>query len=356
MTVRRVLTVLFIGTVVLLAFVFAAAVHETSVGGEPNADVALRDLAARADVDVGTAVREPALRDYSGYRTELAREFSTVTPEDAMKWDAIEPARGQWRWDGADALVDFAREHDQVVRGHTLVWHNQLPRWLGARTWKPDALRDVLRDHIRAVVGRYRGRIAEWDVLNELTAEGGKGLRPSLWSDTLGESFPQQALRWAHEADPDAKLYWNEIGADGLSPKSDEFYRRVKALVDDGVPLDGVGFQSHFNLDGVPKGFEKNLRRFADLGLDVRVTELDVALKTPVDDAALRAQADVYARTVRACLRVKRCRGLTVWGFTDRFSWIPAAQSGFGEATLLDEQLQPKPAYSEFAEALRAGR
>lgn len=355
MTRRRVLTVLFLGAALCVALLFAVVIRETSVGGEPNGDVPLRRLAADARIDVGTAVRGPALRDYPGYRAELAREFSTVTPENAMKWDAIEPVRGRLRWTDADALVRFARANDQLVRGHTLVWHNQLPRWLTGREWSAEALGRVLRDHIRTVMGRYRGRVAEWDVLNELTADSGKGLRTSLWSDVLGEDLAPKALRWAREADPDAELYWNEIAADGLSRKSDEFYRRVKALVADGVPLDGVGFQAHFNLDGVPKGFEANLRRFADLGLDVRITELDVALEVPADDAARKAQADVYAQVARACLRVPRCAGITVWGFTDRFSWIPASQPGAGEATLLDRGLDPKPAYRAFAEALRAG-
>lgn len=354
---RRVGAVLLIGVLVAVGLALALGVKERSVGGDPNADVPLRTLAERAGIDIGTAVPGPALQDFSGYREELAREFSTLTPENAMKWDAIEPERGRFLWRDADAAVDFARRNRMGVRGHTLLWHNQMPAWLGKGEWTRETLRPVLRRHVRRVMERYRGRVAEWDVLNEIVADDGKGLRDSLWSRVLGEDFPADTLRWAREADPDAKLYVNEIAADGLSPKSDELYRRVARLKAQRVPLDGVGLQAHFNLDGVPKGFEENLRRFSDLGLDVRITELDVALKLPADERALRAQAEVYAQVVRACLRVDRCRGITVWGFTDRFSWIPATQPGFGAATLLDEDLEPKPAYRAFARALeRDGR
>ncbi|PTL59850.1 1,4-beta-xylanase [Paraconexibacter algicola] len=354
LTRRRVLTVLLLGGILLGALLVAALVRESNVGGEPNGPVPLRELAARDGRDVGTAVPGPALKNYAGYREELAREFSTLTPENAMKWDAIEPERGTLNWTDADAAVDFARRHDMAVRGHTLIWHNQIPRWLTDGGFSREQLDGIVREHVRRTVGRYRGRVFEWDVLNELTADDGSGYRRSLWSDTLGPDFPARVLRWAREADPDAKLYWNEIAADGISAKSDRFYAFAKALKAAGAPLDGVGFQAHFNLDGVPKGFEENLRRFSDLGLDVRVTELDVALQLPADDTARARQADIYAQVVRACRRVDRCKGITVWGFTDRFSWIPETQPGFGDATLLDRELEPKPAYRAFAAALQA--
>ncbi len=336
-------------------FVVAALVREANVGGDPNGPVPLRDLAQQAGVDVGTAVQGPALKNYAGFRTELAREFSTLTPENALKWDAIEAERGKLRWTDADAALEFADGRGMQVRGHTLLWHNQLPLWLSEGDWTADTLYPVLERHVKRTVGRYKGRLPEWDVLNEITADDGSGLRKSLWSDVLDAGFPARVLRWAHEADPDAKLYWNEIAADGLSAKSDRFYALAKKLKEDGVPLDGVGFQAHFNLDGVPKGFEENLRRFSDLGLDVRITELDVALKLPADDAAREDQARIYGEAVGACLRVDRCRGITVWGFTDRFSWIPDSQEGFGDATLLDAELEPKPAYRSFAAALERG-
>lgn len=353
---RRVLSFLLLVTILFGAFVVAALVRESNIGGDPNGPVPLKELAARDGRDVGTAVPGPALKNYAGYREELAREFSTLTPENAMKWDALEPQRGTFNWTDADAAVDFAEKHGMKVRGHTLIWHNQIPAWLSSAGLSRAALYDVVRAHVRRVMGRYKGRAVDWDVLNELTADDGSGYRKSLWSDTFGPSFPARILGWAREADPDAKLYWNEIAADGLSAKSDRFFAFAKALKESGAPLDGVGFQAHFNLDGVPEGFEENLRRFSDIGLDVRITELDVALELPADDAARRKQADIYAQVVRACRAVDRCKGITVWGFTDRFSWIPDSQEGFGDATLLDRELEPKPAYRSFAAALERGR
>ncbi len=355
MTRRRLVTIALLAVALLVAFAFAVVIREANVGGEPNAEVPLKAHAREAGIDVGTAAEQNALRDYPGYRTELAREFSTLTPENAMKWDTLEAERGELRWEGADAAVRFARDRDMLVRGHTILWHNQLPRWLGEGDWTRAELRRVLRAHTRRVIGRYRGRVAEWDVLNEIVADDGKGLRESLWTRVLGDDFAGDVLRWAREADPDAKLYLNEIAADGISPKSDAYFALVQALLAEGAPVDGAGFQAHFNLDGVPDGFEENLRRFSDLGIDVRITELDVALPDGAGDDELAQQADIYAEVARACLRVERCRGITVWGFTDRFSWIEATQPGFGAATLLDRDLDPKPAYDAFAQALRDG-
>jgi endo-1,4-beta-xylanase len=276
-----------------------------------------------------------------------------VTPENAMKWAVVEPARGELHWEGADRIVAFAHDHDQQVRGHTLVWYSQNPDWLDALA--PAELRRVLKAHIREEMRRYRGRVDDWDVVNEPIADDGS-LRPGIWLDKLGPSYIADALRWAHEADPHARLWINEIAAEGIGPKSDRLLKVVRALRADGVPLDGVGFQGHFTLRGVPPTFRENLRRFTALGLKVAITELDVALQLPASDARLRAQAKVYADAVGDCVAVEGCTGITVWGFTDRHSWIPATQPGRGAATLLDDQLEPKPAYDAAAGALRQSR
>jgi endo-1,4-beta-xylanase len=310
----------------------------------------LRALAAKADRTIGTAVDADALRHEPGYRTDVAGQFSTVTPENEMKWAVVEPSRGDFHWGGADRIVDFARGHDQQVRGHTLVWYSQNPGWLDDL---PAAeLRRELKAHIGTEMGRYKGRIADWDVVNEPIADDGS-LRPGIWLDKLGPSYIADALRWAHEADPHARLWINEIAAEGIGPKSDRLLKVVRSLKAEGVPLDGVGFQGHFTLHGVPPTFRENLRRFTALGLKVAITELDVALQMPASDARLRAQAGVYADAVGDCLAVDGCTGATVWGFTDRHSWIPATQPGRGAATLLDDQLRPKPAYDAVAHALR---
>ena len=327
-----------------------AAVYLARGGGDakPLPGEPLRVLAKRAGLEIGTAVRGNVLDRNRAYRQLVERQFSTITPENEMKWEAIEGERGTYDFDPADRIVDHAEDAGQKVRGHTLIWHAQLPGWV--RELGPRELRQTMREHIHRVMGRYDKRVGVWDVVNEpITDEG--GLRESVFQRRLGEGYIADAFRTAHVADRDAKLYLNEIGAEGINPKSNRLYEIVRGLKSSGVPIDGVGFQTHSNLNGLPGDFVANMRRFRALGLDVAITEGDVALKVPPSAADLRAQARVYSRMVRACLTVK-CASLTLWGFTDGRSWIPETQAGMGSATLLDESLRPKPAFRAVQRAL----
>jgi len=325
--------------------------HGPSAKALPGAPL---KVLARADgiTAFGTAVDDTALQREPGYRTDLAREFSSLTPENAMKWAAIEPTRGKRDYGAADRAVAFAVKHHMAVRGHTLVWHNQLPAWLGNGKWTRAQLAPVLRNHIFDEMRRYRGRVKTWDVDNEVVGDDGR-LRQDLWLKVLGPSYIEQSYRWARAADPGAKLFLNEIGAEAVGPKSDRLYELAKDLKAKGL-LDGVGFQAHLNLNGVPPSMRKNMRRFAHLGLDIAITEADVALQEPAGDAQLKVQASVYKQLIDTCLAVERCTSFTVWGFTDRHSWIPAASPGYGSATLLDDDLRAKPAYDAVADALRS--
>jgi endo-1,4-beta-xylanase len=322
-------------------------------GGEPNAKVPLRALAQRAGIAIGTAVDANALAHKDGYRTEVAREFSSVTPENVMKWEVTEPERGKFDFDDADRIVDFARDHDMRVRGHTLVWHIQNPQWLREGRFSRPELIEILREHITKVVGRYRGRVASWDVVNEAMRDDGT-LRPSLWLQRIGPEYIALAFHFAHKADPAATLFYNEIGAEGDSDKSNAVYRMLKALREGGVPVGGIGFEGHLNLEGPPPTFRRTMERFAKLGLQVAVTEADVRVKLPPSPSELHVQADSFADALRDCLGVGACRSFTFWGFTDRYSWIPENQPGFGAATLLDDQLNPKPAYRAVHRVLAA--
>lgn len=269
-----------------------------------------------------------------------------------MKWETVEPTQGHYDWSGGDAVVAFARAHGMRVRGHNLVWHNQLPGWLTSGTWTPAQLHALLVGHVTTEVRHYRGEIAQWDVVNEPLNEDGT-LRPSMWEATLGPSYIADAFRAAHAADPHAKLFINDYNIEGLGAKSDGMYHLVRSLKAQGVPIDGVGFQAHFVLGQVPSTMKANLRRFAALGLDVAVTELDVRMQLPVTDAKLAQQASDYAAVTDDCLAVRRCLGVTVWGFTDSDSWIPGWFTGYGAATPYDEDFRPKPAYYAIRAALR---
>jgi endo-1,4-beta-xylanase len=336
-----------VGAVFVCIVLFAGYLARGGEDAEPLPGTPLRELAKKRGLEIGTAVRGDALKSRA-YRQVLAAQFSTVTPENEMKWYAVEPERGEFSFDGADAIVEKAREADQKVRGHTLVWHAQLPDWV--RRLGPSELRQATREHIRTVMAKYKHDIGVWDVVNEPIGDDG-GLRQSVFMRRLGPGFIADAFRTARTADADAKLYLNEIGAEGINAKSNRLYEIVRGLKADGVPIDGVGFQAHFNLDGVPADFVANMQRFKALGLDIAITEADVGIQMPPDAGKLRKQAQIYEQIVGSCLAVD-CRSLTFWGFTDGRSWISETQAGMGAATLLDEELKPKPAFAAVQRAL----
>jgi endo-1,4-beta-xylanase len=279
--------------------------------------------------------------------------FDTVTPENEMKWDTIEPDQGKFDFAAADRVVAFARANGQRARGHTLVWHQQLPGWLAAEDFDRKQLTAVLREHIRKVVGRFRGRVAEWDVVNEAVDDKGK-LRRDIWLEKLGPAYVAMAFRFAHQADPEARLVLNDYGAEGMGPKADTIYRLVKALKEVRAPVDAVGFETHVDTTPIP-GFVDNLRRFAALGVDVELTEVDVRLHHGHGPGALREQAAAYRRIVDGCRAVPACREIVFWGLDDADSWVPGAYPNFGDATLLDGDLHPKPAFEAVRKALLRG-
>jgi endo-1,4-beta-xylanase len=317
--------------------------------GAHAADGPLRDLAAAKGKVMGTAVTGSKL---TGTYGEIAgREFNALTPGNAMKWGSVEPVRGTFDWAEADRIVDFAEAHGQQVRGHTLVWHSQNPGWLDNGTWTPAQLGQLMKDHIATEVGRYKGRLATWDVVNEPFNEDGT-YRQTLWYNGLGADYIAQALTAARAADPAARLYINDYNVEGVNAKSTALYNLVKSLKERGVPIDGVGLQAHLIVGQVPSTLQQNIQRFADLGVDVAITELDIRMQLPSDSAKLTRQAADYKAVVNACVAVARCVGVTVWGFTDSDSWIPDTFPGQGAATPYDENYAPKPAYHAIAEAL----
>lgn len=307
----------------------------------------LRDLAAKRAFYVGAAVSADALRDEPAYAQLLARTYNQVTPENVMKFGLIHPARDRYDWTAADALVAFAEAHAMRVHGHTLVWHQQLPQWIEQGQLTPADARTALHDHILAVVGRYKGRIAEWDVVNEAIDDNARP-RDSIWRQLIGPEYVELAFRWAHEADPNAKLFYNDYGGEGMNAKSDAIFALVSDLKKRGVPIDGVGLQLHVSLAGAPAAEElgQNIARIADLGLRVHISELDVRVSTPASAATLKSQAQVYRTVMRACLAAPACTELTTWGFTDAHSWVPGFFAGYGAALPFDERLGPKPAYT----------
>ncbi|CAM5450498.1 Beta-xylanase OS=Streptomyces alboniger OX=132473 GN=CP975_02970 PE=3 SV=1 [Streptomyces alboniger] len=265
--------------------------------------------AAQSGRYFGTAVAEHY--GEADYESTLNREFSSVVAENAMKWDATEPNRNQFNFSGGDRLVNYAQQRGKYVRGHALVWHAQQPGWVQGLTG--DNLRQAMRNHISRVAGHYAGKIDSWDVVNEAFEWDGSRRQSNLQKQ-LGDGWIEDAFRTAKTADPKAKLCYNDYGTDAINAKSDGIYRMVKDFRARGVPIDCVGFQSHLSQNENLSTYRQNLQRFADLGVHVQITELDVG-------GSGAAQANVYRQVTQACLAVARCNGITVWGVTDKYSW-----------------------------------
>ncbi|MEU6841971.1 endo-1,4-beta-xylanase [Streptomyces sp. NPDC046716] len=331
-----------------------AAAPAAVAGADHRQDATTLDgLAHRSGRYFGSAVDNPELAD-TDYANLLGSEFGQTTPGNGMKWYATEPRRGVFDFTAGDEIVNYARSKGLTVRGHTLLWHSQLPDWLSSGTWSADELRSILKNHITQVVKHYRGKVFAWDVANEIMNEDGT-YRDNIFYKTIGPSYIADALRWARAADPKAKLYLNDYNVEGTGAKSDAYYALIQRLKADGVPVDGFGMQAHLALQyGFPYQMRQNIQRFADLGVDVAVTELDIRMILPADATRTAQQADWYGQVTSACLAVRRCVGITLWGYSDRHSWIPAAFEGQGAALPWDEELRRKPAYDAIGAALTA--
>jgi len=210
----------------------------------------------------------------------------------------------------------------------------------------------VMRNHIANEAGHFRGRVMHWDVVNEAFEENGTR-RQSVFQQRIGDGYIAEAFRAARAADPDVKLYYNDYNIEGINAKSDAVYAMVRAFKQQGVPIDGVGMQAHLVLGQVPGTLQQNIQRFADLGVDVALTELDIRMRLPRDDTKDRQQAADYGAVTRACVAVSRCVGITLWDYTDKYSWIPSFFPGEGAALPWDEALVRKPVvYDAIATAL----
>ncbi|MET9079892.1 non-reducing end alpha-L-arabinofuranosidase family hydrolase [Streptomyces sp. NPDC004232] len=335
---RRPATRRVLAAAVVLAAAGAAVPLVAQAAHTPNARTpTLAGAAAGSGRYFGTAVSSGRLGD-STYSSVLDREFNMITPENEMKWDTTEPSRGSFNFAPADSIVGHATGHGQRMRGHTLVWHSQLPGWVKSIT-DANTLRSVMDHHITTEMTHYKGKIYAWDVVNEAFADGGSGQhRSSVFQDVLGNGFIEEAFRTARKADPSAKLCYNDYNIENWTDaKTQGVYAMVKDFKSRGVPIDCVGFQSHFGAGGPPAGYRTTLSKFAALGVDVQITELDIAQASPT----------AYANTVQDCLNVARCTGITVWGIRDSDSWRT------GENPLLfDGSGNKKPAYSAVLTAL----
>ena len=309
----------------------------------------LRDLAAAKGIYYGTAVTASKLT--GTYGTIVGEQFDSITPGNEMKWGSVEPTRGSFNWSGADAVVELRRgARPEGPRPHPGL--AQPTAELGQQRHLDR--RQPAHRHDRP--HRHRGRPLQGPHRplgrGQRAVQRGRHPPPVGLPDGDRRPYIADALRAARAADPAAKLYVNDYNVEGVNAKSTALYNLVKSLKEQGVPIDGVGLQAHLILGQVPSTMQANIQRFADLGVDVAITELDIRMTVPPTTAQLAQQKAEYKAVTAACVAVSRCEGVTVWGFTDSDSWIPDVFPGYGAATPYDENFQPKPAYYGIAEAL----
>jgi len=321
----------------------AAAAVPAAAAGTP-----LRQLAEAKGKYFGTALVVSNLSN-STLTGVAGTQFDMVTPGNEMKWDTTEPSNGSFNFGPGDQIVSFAKAHNQRVRGHNLVWHSQLPSWVSSLPL--NQVQAAMETHITTEVNHYKGQVYSWDVVNEPFNDDGT-FRTDVFFNAMGSGYIADAIRTAHAADPNAKLYLNDYNIEGENAKSNAMYSLVQSLLAQGVPIGGVGLESHFILGQVPSSMLANMQRFAALGVDVAVTELDDRILLPATSANLAQQATDYSTVVSDCLQVSRCVGVTQWGVGDADSWIPGFFSGYGAATMYDQNYQPKPAYTAAQTAL----
>ncbi|MCC6802793.1 MAG: endo-1,4-beta-xylanase [Anaerolineae bacterium] len=316
----------------------------------------LRALAEEAGMHIGAAINTGAFHNDAAYLQRAAQEFNIITPENIFKYGPLSPAPDTYNWADADALVDWAEANGIRVHGHVLVWHNQQPGWLDESKYSPEELEAILENHIKTVVGRYKGRIQEWDVVNEALPDSGDDLRDTIWLRAIGPEYIAKAFQWAHEADPDALLFYNDYNIDTPGRKTNNVFNLVSGLVEAGVPIHGVGLQMHVSARQLPSLSVDTVRgvmdRFGRLGLKVEITEMDVKIGDGAREDGLEPQAQVYRNVLQACIDAPNCDTFITWGFTDRYSWIPAFVGHDDWALPLDEDLNAKPAYDALAETL----
>jgi endo-1,4-beta-xylanase len=339
----------------LLAFVFSSLF---SFGQWTQS---LSYYANKCKIKIGSAVGGPYFTNYDTRTTFdmiVKNNFNMLVAENDMKYNAMEPTKGSFFFTTADKLVTNAYNDGMTVRGHTLCWHSQLPSWVNAGLTNGIAngvftratLMAVLKNHITTIMTHYKGLVPQWDVLNEPFSDSNGALRNSIWQQVIGNDYIDSVFVWAHRADPAAKLYLNDYSVERMgSTKGDAMFNYIKGMVDRNIPITGAGFQCHFGMPVDSTAMDKNINRYAAIGLEVVFTEIDVRiLITDYDKnkaAQLALQADNYRKLIHLCLENPNCKTFITWGFTDLYSWIPSSMAGYDHALLFDKNLAPKPAY-----------
>jgi len=317
---------------------------------------------------IGVSVMPANLKDDEAQL--ILEQFNSLTPENSMKMAPIHPSENRYNWADADSIVAFAQHHGLKIRGHNLCWHNQTPPWMfkdsAGSTVNKEALLRRLKDHITTVVSRYKEKIYAWDVVNEAVSDKpDEYLRPSTWYQICGEEYIAKAFEYAHAADPDAILFYNDYNEINVT-KREKIYRLVKSLKETGVPIGGVGLQGHWAINEPSKDqLDSTIKKFSDLGLQIQITELDISVYPKEHNARERKpeDADTSFSTEKEKKQIEKYKmcfdlfrkyrkvitGVTFWNVSDRHSWLDnfPVRGRKDYPLLFDKDLKPKKVYRQ---------
>ncbi len=331
------------------------------------ADETLRSLAEERHRYIGAILNSEWF--YGNIEAEFEQihktQFNAVVAENEMKFDATEPNENTFSYDKGDKMVKYAQENGMRVRGHALAWHSQVPGWVNNYSGQKEKLLSVLKNHIDSVVGHWKGKVAEWDVVNEaVNDEYDAGWRSSnsVWYEGIGPEFLDSAFVWAHAADPDAELCYNDYSLEwGLREKSKASFvvEQVKRWKENGIPITCVGTQTHIEIshETTPQNVRALAKALAELDVTLNITELDIGFPKGSADqlgaADYAKQGHLYRQFMDVFLEEPNMGEFVIWGLTDAHSWLDD-QQGKTQGLLYDKQYKPKPAYDSIMVSLKA--
>jgi endo-1,4-beta-xylanase len=309
---------------------------------------------------IGAAVGIKHLRNNPYYRNLVKEQFNSITAENVMKFKALHPSEHKFSFENADEVVAFAQEHNMRVHGHTLLWALNNPAWVMSFQGDKTAWKNLLKAHIQTIVKHFKGNVHSWDVVNEAFTDGG-GLKKSVWLQNIGPEYIELAFRYAHEADPDALLFYNDYGQEYVGKKMYAILNMVKDFKKRGVPIHGLGMQMHIPVRLLDAKIQQSMKVAASSGLLIHLSELEISVKHQMpkpfqmNDQLSRQQSEKYKTVFRAYNSIPKNQqfGITTWNVGDADSYRNSKGRNHDHPMMFDTQYRPKPAFKAVLEAFK---
>jgi len=328
-------------------------------------------LKSVSDFPVGTAININILKKDSTLKELQIQNFNSITATFQMKMDQVAKTDTGYNWETVDDILKYAETHNQRLFGHALVWHSSTPQWVLDKGNKDSLWLDgFMKTYISAYVSRYKGKISGWDVVNEAFESKGSAYRKTLWYNKLGKAYIEKAFLYAHQADPDAVLFYNDFNIERDTLKLNAVLKMVDEFKAKDIPISGIGFQMHIRMDVPDEIIASSLRKAAATGLQIHISELDIIFNkhddtknggketyTVLTEDMKKMQYEKYKKIAlmyREIVPKEQQYGITVWDFTDRDTWVRDFFNIRDWPSLFDDDLKPKPAYFGFKEGLEA--